>query len=222
MLVSAGCWMADQLADVTRDYHTSLRHNRRVLGKSRAQFNKRLPVPVGASDLLLFFLWPNDLQESAGAYARVETSAFSAEGQPLETWSTMIGPASKGRWSTGLVRLPAQAATVAIDWQNAYGRQSLDFRDAELCFLAPDPLSEQATPRGAVGLVTADPAQAPALLIDLVENYAHYRQTATQFARHWAAWHNPDRVVAELLSQRCRALPLTTPTPPAASRELRA
>ena len=133
----------------------------------------------------------------------------------------MIGPASKGRWSTGRVRLPAQAASVSIDWQNAYGTQPIDFRDAELCFLAPDPLSEQATPRGAVGLIAADPAQAPALLIDLVENYAHYRQTATQFARHWSAWHNPDRVVAEILSQR-RALPLPSTTPPPAARELRA
>jgi hypothetical protein len=208
VLVSAGCWMADQLADATRDYHTSLRHNRRVLGKSRAQPGKTLPIPAGASDLLLFFLWPNEPGESAGAYVRVEANLFSAEGQPLGRWPTVIGPGLKGRWSTALVRLPPQAAAVTIEWQNAYGPpRRVEFRDAELCFIAPDPRTDRATPRGAVGLVAADPLQAPELLIDLVENYQHYRQTATQFARSWTAWHNPDRVVAELLSQR-RAIPL--------------
>ena len=77
VLVSAGCWMADQLADATRDYHTGLRHNRRVLGKTReALFNKRLPVPVGARDLLLFFLWPNDLQDKLPASTHASKRAL--------------------------------------------------------------------------------------------------------------------------------------------------
>jgi hypothetical protein len=127
----------------------------------------------------------------------------------------------KGRWSTALVRLPAQAAAVTVEWQNAYGRQPIEFRDAELCFIAPDSRTDGATPRGAVGLVAADALQAPELLIDLVENYQHYRQTAAQFARLWTAWHNPDRVVAELLSQR-RAIPLPALLSPEATRSLRA
>ncbi|HEV3417740.1 MAG TPA: hypothetical protein VG056_13025, partial [Pirellulales bacterium] len=252
VLVSAGCWMADQLADATRDYHTSLRHNRRVLGTGRplplhsrrsilplllgkvqpavslpnggegAQVTSaQLAIPAGASDLLLFFLWPNDLGGSAGAYGRVETSLFSANGAPLDRWATVIGPGSKGRWSTGLVRLPPNAATVAVDWQNAYGRQPVEFSDVELCFLAPDSGNRRPTPRGAVGLIAAHPEQAPELLIDLIENYSHYRQTAAQFAGHWTAWHNPDRVVAELLSQR-RTLPLPATSSPGAVRSLRA
>jgi hypothetical protein len=221
VLVSAGCWMADQLADATRDYHTSLRHNRRVLGKSRAQLDKQLPVPAGASDLLLFFLWPNESGESAGAYARLEANLFSADGQPLGRWPAVIGPGANGRWSTALVRLPPQAAAVSIEWQNAYGRQPIEFRDAEICFVAADPRSDRPTPRGAVGLVAADPEQAAELLIDLIENYPHYRQTATRFARSWTALHNPDSVVAELLSQR-RAIPLPAPATTSQARSLRA
>lgn len=219
-LVSAGCWMADQLADVTRDYHTSLRHNRQVLAKSRAAVGKRFQIPEGASDLLLFFLWPNELGDSAGAYVRLEVDLLSPDGRSLGTWPTIIGPGSKGRWSTALVRLPLQAAAVEMTWQNAYSRHAVEFRDAELCFIANDPRSELPTPRGAVGLIAADPAQAPDLLIDLIENHAHYRQTAAQFARGWTAWHNPDRVVAELLAQR-RAIPMSTQAPartPAPSR----
>ena len=144
-LVSAGCWMADQLADATRDYHTGLRHNRRLLGKTPARCDKRMPVPEGAGDLLLFFLWPSDLGQAAGAYVRVDSQVFAADGRLLTEWPIVIGPASPGRWGTGLVRLPPQAAAVSITWQNAYGRQPLDFRDAELCFLAPDAASERLT-----------------------------------------------------------------------------
>jgi hypothetical protein len=221
VLVSAGCWMADQLANATRDYHTSLRHNRRVLGKSRAQIDKRLSIPTGASDLLLFFLWPDEPGESDGAYVRVEANLICAEGRPLGRWPTVIGPGARGRWSTALVRLPSSAAAVTIEWRNAYGRQPIEFRDAELCFIAPDSRSDRLTPHGAVGLVAADPDQAADLLIDLIENYPHYRQTAAQFARSWTALHNPDRVVAELLSQR-RAIPLPAKPSAVQTRSLRA
>jgi hypothetical protein len=220
VLVSAGCWMADQLADATRDYHTALRHNRRVLGKSRVQSGKRQSIPSGSGDLLLFLLWPNEPAASAGAYARVEATLYTAEGEPLATWPTIVGPAAGGRWSTALVRLPPRAAAVTIDWENAYGRQPIEFRDAEACFIAPDSRSDRPTPRGAVGLIAGEPEQAADLLIDMIENYPHYRQTAAQFARTWGGLHNPDRVVAELLSQR-RAIPLPNAASTAAARPAR-
>ena len=133
----------------------------------------------------------------------------------------MIGPGATGRWSTALIRLPPNAAAVGIEWQNAYGRQPIEFRDAELCFVAPDSRSDRPTPRGTVGLVAADPEQAAELLIDLIENYPHYRRTAAQFARSWTALHNPDRVVAELLAQR-RAIPLPAKPSAVQARSLRA
>ncbi len=211
VLTSAGCWMADQLAEATRDYHTSLRHNRQVLGKTRAAMGKRFAIPAGAADLLLFFLWPNDPQ-SAGVYARVETSVYDGSGKSLDGWTMIIGPGGKGRWSTALVRLPIGATAIELLWQNAYGRQPIDFRDAELCFIAANPRAARATPRGAVGLVAADPSQAAELIGDMIDNYPHYRQTAVQFARSWTAWHNADRVVAELLGQR-RAIPIPALAP---------
>jgi hypothetical protein len=195
------------------------RKNRGIIGDGAPASSHRIAIPSGASDLLLFFPWPNDLGESTGAYVRVETSLFSADGATVDCWALVIGPGAKGRLSTGLVHLPPNAATVAVDWQNAYGRQLVEFRGVELCFVASDSGNKRPTPRGAVGLVAADPDQAPELLIDLIENYSHYRQTAAQFARCWTAWHNPDRVVAELLSQR-RALPLPAASSTAAARSL--
>jgi hypothetical protein len=111
-----------------------------------------------------------------------------------------------------LVRLPSEAVSASVAWQDAYGQQALQFSNAELCFLAADPRHETPTPLGAVGLVAANPAdakQTSILLADLVENHRHYRATACLFARGWSAWHNADQVVVELLSRR-----QTIPLPP--------
>jgi hypothetical protein len=110
------------------------------------------------------------------------------------------------------VRLPPEAVTASVTWQDPYGRQTLRFADADLCFLGADSRRETLTPLGAVGLVAADPAdskQTALLLADLIENHRHYRETARQFARRWSAYYNADRVVAELLSRR-----QTIPLPP--------
>jgi hypothetical protein len=99
-----------------------------------------------------------------------------------------------------LVRLLPGTEAVTLEWRNAYGPQPLDFREVEVCFLSAEP--DRRTPRGAVGLVAADVSQFPELLADIVEHYAHYRQTAAGVSRRWNDWHNPARVMAELLSQR--------------------
>ncbi len=211
VLVSAGCWMADQLADATRDYHIGLRHNGRVVQTARAENERQIPIPPGARDLLLFFVWPPAAETVAGTYARVETRLYSHTGQESDCWSTIVGPSKPGQCSTALVRLPSEAVTASVAWHDAYGQQALRFVDAELCFLAADPRREAPTPLGAVGLVAADPAdarQTSILLSDLIDNHRHYRETACQFARRWSGWHNADRVVAELLSRR-ETIPLS-------------
>ena len=212
VLVSPGCWMADQLAETTCDYHMSLRHNGRLAGKSRLERGTAIDVPAGSSDLLLFFLWPNQIGQANGAYVRVESAASAADGRELGRWTAIIGPAAARRWGTALVRIPLGATSIRIDWSSAYGNQPVLFQEAEACFMAADVATALPTPRGAVGLVAASPDQAPELLADLIDNHAHYRRTAAAFARGWSAWHNPDRVVAELLSQR-PAIPLTAPRP---------
>ncbi len=217
VLVSAGCWMADQLADATRDYHIGLRHNGHVIQTARAEIDQHISIPPGAHDLLLFFVWPDDTVVASGTYARVETRLFSHTGDEFDCWTTVVGPSMPGRCSTALVRLPPETVTASVVWRDAYGQRPLRFSDAELCFLAADPRREAPTPFGAVGLVAADPAdakQTSILLTDLIENHRHYRETACQFARRWSAWYNADRVVAELLSRR-QTIPL--PSRPVAS-----
>ena len=199
-VVPAGSWMADQLAESTREYHVGLRHGPRVSGRTTARSGSRLMVPPGTSDVVLFCRWPVDLNLCSGAYASVEATHWGHDGARLGMWPNVVGPGRPDRLSTCLVRLPPNTREITLEWRNAYGPQPLDFREVEACFLTAE--ANRQTPRGAVGLVAADISQFPELLADIVEHYAHYRQTAAGAARRWNEWHNPARVVAELLSQR--------------------
>lgn len=200
LVVPAGTWLADQLAEPTREYHVGLRHGPRVCGRTTVRSGTRLAVPDRASDMLLYLRWPVDLKLCAGAYAAVETKCLGSGGEELSAWPHVVGPGRPDRLSTALVRLPQGTKSVSLQWQNAYGTQPVDFREVEAFFLSAD--GSRQTPRGAVGLVAADAAQVPAQLAEIVEHYAHYRQTALNLSRRWIEWHNPERVVAEILSQR--------------------
>jgi hypothetical protein len=200
VVVPAGSWLADQLAESTRDYHVGLRHGQRVCSRATARPGSRVAVPAGTSDLVLFLRWPVDLKLCSGAYASVVATYWGHDAVRLGIWPTVVGPGRPDRLSTALVRLPPGTESVTLDWRNAYGPQPLDFREVEVCFLAAD--ADRQTPRGAVGLVAADAGQFPELLADIVEHYPHYRQTAASLARRWSEWNNPARVVSELLSQR--------------------
>jgi hypothetical protein len=90
---------------------------------------------------------------------------------------------------------------VQRDWHAAYRDAPVAVRDVQLDFLSTANAPGQTCPLGAVGLIAADPCQVPALLRNLVDHYPHYRRTAAEFAERWIEWHNPDRVVAELLCE---------------------
>ncbi|HEX4000208.1 MAG TPA: hypothetical protein VHX65_16770 [Pirellulales bacterium] len=210
VVVPAGTWLADQLAEPNREYHVSLRHGQRVCARAITKAGVRLAVPSGAGNLVLFCRWPVDLKLCSGAYAAVEATCWGSNGTRLASWPTVVGPGRPDRLSTAFVRLPEGTEAVSLEWRNAYGSQPLDFREVEACFLAAE--ADRQTPRGAVGLVATDAAQFSILLVEIIEQYAHYRQTALGLARRWIDWHSPARVVAELLSQR-PSIPLPGSSP---------
>ena len=211
VLVSAGCWMADQLADATRDYHIGLRHNGHIVQTARAENEQQIPIPPGGATCCCSLSGP--MTQSSSPEPMPESKrGCSRTPARSSTARRRLSARACPRCSTALVRLPPETVTASVVWRDAYGQQGLRFSDAELCFLAADPRRESSTPLGAVGLVAADPAdakQTSILLTDLIDNHRHYRETACQFARRWSAWYNADRVVAELLSRR-----QTIPLPP--------
>jgi hypothetical protein len=197
VVVPAGCWLADQLAEPNRQYHLSLRENQQIVGRVATDRSLHAKVPANADHLLLLLRWPVGLQLCTGGYARVEMTCWAAGGRMLGSRTVVVGPALPDRLSTALVRLAAGTAGVTVIWRNAYGAQAMEFRECELCFLR----SDRPLPLGAVGLAAADRDQMADLLDDVIRHHAHYRTTALQFAPQWTEWHNPARVVSELVAR---------------------
>ena len=59
--------------------------------------------------------------------------------------------------------------------------------------------SGESVPLGAVGLAYHEIQEIPDLIRNIVDHYPHYRETAVQFAGEWRDYHNPDRLVEEIL-----------------------
>ena len=205
VVVPAGTWLADQLAEPNRQYHLRLRESQPIVGRMTTGKSASATVPRAAKYLLLSLRWPVGIQLCTGGYARVQTTCWAAGGRMLGTHTAVVGPALPDRLSTALVRLDLGAAEVTIVWRNAYGPQPLEFSECELCFLRGDPA--QALPLGAVGLAAAKREQVAEMLDDVIRHHAHYRRTALEFAPHWIAWHSPGRVVSELVARASTARP---------------
>jgi hypothetical protein len=98
-----------------------------------------------------------------------------------------------------LLPLAPEASHVHLAWRNAFGEQTLELQEVEFVFLSSggEPL-----PLAAVGLASAGLDQAPRLLRDMADHYAHYRRTAEEFAPAWGQLHSPEKVMRLLTEPR--------------------
>ncbi len=203
VVVPAGCWMADQLAAPNREYHLSLCNTRHLLGRQTVRPCAAVPIPVDAAAIALLLRWPSGAQICTGAYARVKATFSAADGTRLACRPAIVGPARPGQLSTALLHVPHEAASVAIEWQNAYGPQRVDFSAVEVCNLASD--DGRPPPLGVVGLTAVDAQQFPELLAEMIERHDHYLQTAQAQADVWSQWYSPDEVVRQLTAHAAPA-----------------
>ncbi|HZZ72011.1 MAG TPA: hypothetical protein VFE24_07140 [Pirellulales bacterium] len=203
VLVPAGCWLADQIAEEIYRHREIVvagmqRHGPEVrldLRRLNGQAGTILQVARPASHLLYSLRW--QAREQAQTYCRLQMRQRNSSGRPLETTVEILSPRPDAQTATMLVPLRAEAAQVEIEWRTALTDQPLEVLAAGAQFLATGP-EAIAMPRGAVGLLFSDPAQTPDLLRDLVTHYRHYERTAAAFARRFFAEHSPAHVVAML------------------------
>ena len=226
VIATPGGWMADQLADVTHDYHLQLskklptiqRLDGRTLdwrpaharqrtadeisvGGESDRIAARVESPARATHLLVSFRWSCAQREAnRGAYLQVDAESTDSAGRALGSWRNVVGQPESDRLATALIPIPTGASDVRLTCRNAYGRQALSLTNMELTFLSAADQPGGSIPLGAVSLIAARPEQAAALLATWFGTDDHYRDTAAAFAGDWAAWHNPQRIVVELLS----------------------
>jgi glycosyltransferase involved in cell wall biosynthesis len=156
-----------------------------------------LRLPVSATDLGLRLTWPDS--SPPGVYVRLVSRQFDASGRSVATYSTILEQRADHQATPALVHLRGNAARVELILENAFNDSTV-VADVDLTFVAADGHCAA----GASGLIAADRGQLPELLADLTQNYAHYRQTATAFAKQLTWNHLPERTVAALKSNQGR------------------
>ena len=213
VLVPAGCWLADQIAEEVSRHQETLPERMTKLGgeihsgregtPGRSECSERhggrsLQIPPGATHLLLAISW--QVADDRSGYCRVQVRQLDATGREVGRSVEILSPRQNGLASTALVSLQPNCARMEWECHAAFQDQPLEISEFGAQFMAPR--TPGATiPLGAVGLIFSDAAQTPDLLRNLVEHYPHYERTAAAFARRFFAEHSPDHVVAELMSR---------------------
>jgi hypothetical protein len=219
VIVPAGCWMAEQIAEpifVHRDrlcqttpmvarltpadadweagraqrYYLWRRDARLLVGGPGAALGTRLAVPPGVSHMCVRFRWA--ATNPRGSYLELTAAQMGVAARPLQTTREIVGARTHGAAVPVFISLTPAARHVQLTWQNAFHEDALSLEEVEFSFLSAE---AGACPLGAVGLITAGVDQAPRLLRDMADHYAHYRRTAEEFAPAWGEWHSPEKVV---------------------------
>ena len=219
VIVPAGCWMAERIAEqifVHRDqicettplaarltpaeadweagraqrYYLWRRDAKLLVGGPGAALVTRLRVPQGATHLCIRFHW--GAANPAGSYLELSADQKGVVPRSVETMREIVGARLNGAAVPVLMGLLPTARQVQLNWQNAYYDDALSLENVEFTFLSAEAGN---CPMGAVGLIAAGVDQAPRLLRDIADHYAHYRRTAEAFAPAWGEWHSPEKVV---------------------------
>jgi glycosyltransferase involved in cell wall biosynthesis len=234
VIVPAGCWLAEQIAAPTYAHLDRLsvtlpevprlrpgavrwrevccdsgqagsRPADLVCGDRHTAATAELPIPTGATDLLLTVRWVRPT--ALGTYLRCVADTRDADGKLSSSSVEVVGQRAGGRSVPILIRLPGRPARVRVALSNAYDDAAITLRDVEVRFLSAADESGGSCAAGAVGRIAANTREIPAVLRDMVAHYDHYRETAAQFARQWGQAHDPRRCIAILTGQATAEAP---------------
>jgi hypothetical protein len=229
VIVPAGCWLAEQVAEPVFAHADHLRRTLRLVQRLHAgdmnweqvrggdtmgavaqplvftnstEMATVLPVPSSATELVMAFRRLGQVQP--GTYVSLQSAQFDRHGKLVDQFETVVGYRRAERPLLTLIRVEPRAVRIALRLRNAYHRGQLAVTDVEADFLHADRAGR--CPLGRVGLIAARAEYMPRLLREMVENYAHYRASAEEFSREWLPSHDPARTVDVLTSNGTSAI----------------
>jgi hypothetical protein len=207
VIVPAGCWLAEQIAEENFRYLDGLA-DRRLTTAALQSLQTTIARPPESSDLVVR-LWRSP-QDPPGSYVRIECQQLDRDGQSLSRFATIVGRREGGdasdRAVSGLFHLDAACENVRFTIASAYHDASPRLEDACVDFLSP-PADAAHWPSGSIGLTMSAIADVPLLLNDLVEHYERYRHSALAFSRRWSAQHAAENTILQLAARAALRLP---------------
>jgi len=226
VIVPAGCWLAEQIAEPTFRHVQTMRQ---ILPPVRRLRTGDIPwqstdgsattcmspagnlsftdsmaaetdvkVPRSATECVVAFRWARCVE--FGNYIRVQTEQLDCAGNQIGRFDSIVGQRRDNMSVQTLIHLNPRAVRIVLRLQNAYHPRPLAVADVEIDFL--DARRTGGCPAGVVGLVAAQPAQVPELLREIVERYSHYRESAETFSHCWREAREPARTIEILMANR--------------------
>ena len=217
VIVPAGCWLSEQIAEETQSYldnvaggalplkridfqdiswqpaatAAAINSAARTVSFDRTPVIGEFALPQGGVSLLVSLDWI--APPTPGTYLQLSLEQFDAQGLPLKKFAIANGRRMHGRKLQALFPLRTDARRARLSWSNAWDDGIITAGDIECRVLGGD-----ARPLGAVGLSAAIMEQTPELLLDILQHFEHYRRSAAAFATRCAQHHNADQIIAEL------------------------
>lgn len=161
----------------------------------------RLTVPPGAASLWVALRW--DDQGRGGTYLRLATRAIGGEGGG-ESWNettTVLTPREGELPASTVIPLEPGAREVHLFVSNAYDDGAITVQPSSVKFLAQACCCSQGYPVAKVGLIYSHVSQIPAMVREIREHYAHYRDSARAFAAQWGRDHDAREIVARITAK---------------------
>ncbi len=209
IIVPAGCWLSDQIAEQVHQHVDHLVATKPAVGVERfreitcgdgsSSHQLELPAPADATDLVVSFSWLAPLK--SGTYLRLTANQLDAMGSPLPSYATVVGHRETTDRVSALLRVRGGATQIQLELSNAYHDGEIVLSDLETRFLASTNQGGGSEPAGRVGLIAADREHFAEHLKDVIEHYAHYRETALEFSRHWRRFHDPSNAISTMIEK---------------------
>ncbi len=199
VLVPAANWLADQIAepiqlhlDALLAAHGPERAVACGASVGAAPQKVQLDLTPPGRDLIVSCTWSAPL--APGVFVAMEARQLDAAGATLATASHILGPRAGGLPVRALVRVADGARSLELSLRNAFGATRVALSGLTTVSIP------KGQPAGAVGLIAADLAEAPAMVREMIEGHEHYRRTAGEFSASCRARHSSSTVAASLLT----------------------
>ncbi len=223
LIVSAGSWLAQQIAEPNFQYAHSLSQQAesvRVLKIEDVEYDgKNVPAAGGVvtfdqdkhpfrlslnhqtrEQLLLFsFQWKFPTEE--GTFVKIRMTQKDGQGNTIGSHEQIVGHRRNDRKPNCLFRIQSDTETIDIALRNAFSPSTASLKDISIELLSmPNENEPNRFPLSSVGIIAADARQLSSAVTEMVRHYDHYKSSAEDFAPQWFAAHNPLRTVAHLIA----------------------
>lgn len=156
-------------------------------------FSARFPCPPGATHLLVSLRDPDAC--TCGTFIRV--AAFPEGTHEAAPTEAMLGRSTVDVLATALLPVAGCPGQVVVTFHPAFAGATLTLSNMHIELLAAQ--AGTAIPIGASGAIFTGPETFPAAVREVIDHYAHYRQSAQGFAIPYYAWHNALSLVRTLV-----------------------